>query len=107
MILGFNETLTEPIDTLGRREDRIREMELKLHPELKEPLMALCNDPNTTVIVLSGSDMTTLDENFGEYGMWLAAENRMFVRNTKGEWMTSMPPFLNMEWVASVQARIP
>ncbi|KAI4374670.1 hypothetical protein MLD38_012637 [Melastoma candidum] len=103
LILGFNATLTEPADTPGRRGDQIKEMDLKLHPEVKEPLMALCGDPQTTLVILSGSDRAVLDENFGEYNMWLAAENGMFLRLTKGEWMTTMPEHLNMEWVESVK----
>lgn len=103
LILGFNATLTEPVDSPGSRGDQIKEMELKLHPELKEPLTALCNDPKTTVIVLSGSDRRVLDKNFGEYDMWLAAENGMFLRHTNGKWMTTMPEHLNMEWVDSVK----
>jgi trehalose-6-phosphatase len=35
--------------------------------------------------------------------MWLAAEHGMFLRLTKGEWMTTMPEHLNMEWVDSVK----
>ncbi|EXB54073.1 Alpha,alpha-trehalose-phosphate synthase [UDP-forming] 1 [Morus notabilis] len=103
LILGFNATLTEPVDTPGRRGDQIKEMDLKLHPELKEPLRALCNDPKTTIVVLSGSDRNVLDHNFGKFDMWLAAENGMFLRHTKGEWMTTMPEHLNMEWVDSVK----
>ncbi|WKA11901.1 hypothetical protein VitviT2T_029353 [Vitis vinifera] len=104
LILGFNVTLTEPVDTPGSRGgDQIKEMDLKLHPELKGPLTALGNDPKTTIVVLSGSDRTVLDDNFGEFDMWLAAENGMFLRHTKGEWMTTMPEHLNMEWVDSVK----
>ncbi|KAI6690270.1 hypothetical protein NL676_027098 [Syzygium grande] len=103
LILGFNATLTEPVDTPGRRGDQIKEMDLKLHPELKEPLTALCSDLRTTVVVLSGSDRSVLDDNFAEYNMWLAAENGMFLRLTKGDWMTTMPEHLNMEWVDSVK----
>ncbi|CAN1335405.1 Alpha,alpha-trehalose-phosphate synthase [UDP-forming] 1 [Linum perenne] len=103
LILGFNATLTEPVDTPGRRGDQIKEMELKLHPELKESLMKLCRDTKTTIVVLSGSDRGLLDENFGDYDMWLAAEHGMFLRLTKGEWMTTMPEHLNMEWVDSVK----
>ncbi|GMH05570.1 hypothetical protein Nepgr_007410 [Nepenthes gracilis] len=104
LILGFNVTLTEPVDTPGRRGgDQIKEMELKLHPEMKEPLIALCNDPKTTIVVLSGSDRSVLDDNFGEYNMWLAAEHGMFLRHTGGEWMTTMPEHLNMEWVDSIK----
>lgn len=60
---GFNSTLTEPVESSGRRGgDQIKEMELKLHPDLKGPLKALCEDEHTTVIVLSGSDRSVLDE---------------------------------------------
>ncbi|XP_047308102.1 alpha,alpha-trehalose-phosphate synthase [UDP-forming] 1-like [Impatiens glandulifera] len=104
LILGFNATLTEPLDAPGRRGgDQLKEMELKLHPELRERLQNLCNDEKTTIVVLSGSDRSCLDENFGEYNMWLAAEHGMFLRHTKGEWMTTMPENLNMDWVDSVK----
>ncbi|KAL7089222.1 hypothetical protein ACP275_13G175700 [Erythranthe tilingii] len=103
LILGFNATLTEPVDTQGRRIDQFKEMELNLHPDLKEPLKKLCDDPKTTVIVLSGSDRNVLDENFGEYNLWLAAEHGMFLRLTTGDWMTTMPENLNMDWVDSVR----
>ncbi|KAI5420197.1 variant 2, Trehalose-6-P synthase/phosphatase complex synthase subunit [Lathyrus oleraceus] len=100
LILGFNGTLTEPVEKTG---DQIKEMELKVHPELRQPLTALCNDPNTTVVVLSGSGRKVLDDNFKEYDLWLAAENGMFLQPSKGEWMTTMPEHLNMEWVDSVK----
>ncbi|XP_043808297.1 alpha,alpha-trehalose-phosphate synthase [UDP-forming] 1 isoform X3 [Manihot esculenta] len=103
LILGFNATLTEPVDSLGRRSGQIREMEPRLHPGLKEPLKKLCDDQMTTIVVLSGSDRTILDENFGGYNMWLAAENGMSLRLTTGEWMTTMPENLNMDWVDSVK----
>ncbi|XP_052177114.1 alpha,alpha-trehalose-phosphate synthase [UDP-forming] 1 [Diospyros lotus] len=104
LILGFNATLTEAVDNPGRRGgDQIKEMELKLHPDLKEPLKALCDDLKTTIVVLSGSGRRVLDYNFSEYNMWLAAENGMFLRFTKGDWMTTMPEHLNMEWVDSIK----
>ncbi|KAF6166361.1 hypothetical protein GIB67_034912 [Kingdonia uniflora] len=70
LILEFNATLTELVDTPGRIcHDQIKDMELKLHPELKEPLRNLSNDPKTTIIILSGYDRSVLDDNFGEYNM--------------------------------------
>lgn len=104
-------------------------MELSVHPELKLPLKKLCSDPNTTVVVLSGSGRKILDEvilytllpslqttwsisnlsllqNFKEYDAWLAAENGMFLNSSNGEWMTTMPEQLNMEWVDSVKVLI-
>lgn len=59
---GFNATLTEPVDNQGRRGDQIKEMDLNLHPELKGPLKALCSDPSTTIVVLSGSSRSILDK---------------------------------------------
>ncbi|KAM7524934.1 hypothetical protein LguiA_014836 [Lonicera macranthoides] len=103
LILGFNATLTEPVDAPGRRVDQFKEMEVKLHPDLKQPLKNLCNDPKTTIVVLSGSNREVLDKNFGGYNMWLAAEHGMFLRRTKGEWMTTMPENLHMDWVDSVK----
>ncbi|XP_050368921.1 alpha,alpha-trehalose-phosphate synthase [UDP-forming] 1-like [Argentina anserina] len=103
LILGFNATLTEPVDEPERRSDQNKEMELKLHPGLKEPLTALCNEPNTTIVVLSGSDRAALGENFGELNLWLAAENGMFLRPANGEWKPMMPEHLNMEWLKSVK----
>ncbi|RDX98537.1 Alpha,alpha-trehalose-phosphate synthase [UDP-forming] 1, partial [Mucuna pruriens] len=100
LILGFNGTLTEPVE---RKGDQYKEMELTVHPELKQPLAKLCSDLKTTVVVLSGSGRTVLDENFKEYDIWLAAENGMFLNPSKGEWMTTMPEQLNMEWVDSVK----
>lgn len=103
VILGFSSTLTEPVDSQGRGLDQIKEMELKLHPKLKEPLKRLCDDPKTTVVVLSGSKRDILDNNFGDYNMCLAAENGSFLRFTTGEWVTAVPDNLNMDWVESVK----
>ncbi|KAL3839982.1 hypothetical protein ACJIZ3_024573 [Penstemon smallii] len=101
--LGFHATLTEHVDAQGRRIDQFREMELNLHPGLKESLKRLCDDPKTTIIVLSGSDRNVLDENFREYNLWLAAEHGMFLRPTTGDWMTTMPENLNVDWIDSVK----
>ncbi|WOL11113.1 alpha,alpha-trehalose-phosphate synthase [Canna indica] len=101
LILGFNATMTESIESPGRTgSDEIKE--LKLHPDLRGPLATLCNDAQTTVVVLSGSDRNILDKNFGGYNMWLAAENGMFLRHTSGDWMKiiSRVP-LNMDWAVS------
>uniref|UniRef100_A0A162B8C4 Uncharacterized protein n=1 Tax=Daucus carota subsp. sativus TaxID=79200 RepID=A0A162B8C4_DAUCS len=103
LILGFYATLTEQLDAHGIRIDQFKEMQLQLHPDLKDPLKKLCDDPRTTVVVLSGSDRSVLDENFGEFNMWLAAEHGMFLRSTQGEWMTTMPECLQMDWVDSVK----
>ncbi|KAL3691596.1 hypothetical protein R1sor_005247 [Riccia sorocarpa] len=104
LILGFNSTMTAQVEAPRRRgPDQIKEMKLRLHPGLVDVLSVLCADSRSTIVVLSGSERTVLDENFGEFDMWLAAENGMFLRNTRGEWKTTMPEHTNMEWVESVQ----
>ena len=51
------------METPGRKGgDQIKEMELKLHPDLRESLSLLCNDPKTTVVVISGSERSVLDD---------------------------------------------
>nr|GEX20781.1 copia protein [Tanacetum cinerariifolium] len=42
---------TKPLDCC-RRVDQFKEMELKLHLEVKEALKRLCEDPKTTIVVL-------------------------------------------------------
>ncbi|VVA91594.1 unnamed protein product [Arabis nemorensis] len=93
IILGFFGTLTEPMNSGSK------EMDLKLNPELKGTLKELCNDPKTIVVVLSRSGRNILDKNFGEYKIWLVAENGMFLRHTTGDWVTNMPEHMNLDWV--------
>jgi trehalose 6-phosphate synthase/phosphatase len=78
-------------------------MKLQLNPGLRDALTTLCSDLNTIIVILSGSERTLLDEAFAEFDLWLAAENGMFLRHTHGDWMTTMPEHLNMDWVESVQ----
>lgn len=104
LILGFNSTVTAHIEAPRRRApDQIKEMKLRLHAQMPEILNVFCSDPQTTVIILSGSERAILDELFAEYNVWLAAENGMFLRPPQGDWMTTMPEHLHMEWVESVQ----
>ncbi|CAO2833279.1 unnamed protein product [Amaranthus hypochondriacus] len=103
LILGFNATLTEAVDIPGRwGTDQVKEINSKLRPDLKGPLTILCNDPKSTIVILSGSRRCDLDENFQEFDMWLAAEHGMFLRHTRGDWMTTMPEHLNLDWRPSI-----
>ncbi|XP_051152224.1 alpha,alpha-trehalose-phosphate synthase [UDP-forming] 1-like isoform X2 [Andrographis paniculata] len=94
IILGFNAALTETIESPGKRGDQIKEMELTLHPDVKEPLRILSSDPNTTILILSGSDR----KKFGAYDVWLAAENGIYLRSTKGDWMITVAE-PNTDWM--------
>ena len=57
---GFNSTITATVE--APRRDQIRESKLGLHPNIKKPLKVLCSDPNTDVVILSGSKRDVLDE---------------------------------------------
>ncbi|PWA81306.1 alpha,alpha-trehalose-phosphate synthase [Artemisia annua] len=98
---GFYATLTEPLDC-GRRVDQFKEMEPKLHPEVKEALKRLCEDPKTTVVVLSGCHHSVLDKNFGEFNIWLGAEHGVFLRTPNKKWIRNLPE-VQIDWVDSVK----
>lgn len=61
---GYNVTISAPVAAPGPRIDQIKEVNLGLHPGIKESLATLCTDPNTIVLILSGSPKSALDEVF-------------------------------------------
>ncbi len=76
--------------SLGRvKEDRVHAQALtRVNPRVYDSVAALCDSPNTTVVVFSGSDKQKLEETFGKLNVWLAAENGIFMRPPGGEWST-------------------
>ena len=55
--------MTTQVDGPGRRgPEQIRDMKLRLNPRLKDVLSVLCKDPETTIVILSGSERSVLDE---------------------------------------------
>jgi hypothetical protein len=42
---------------------------------------------------------------FGDYEIWLAAENGMYLRHMQNEWTPTME-HLNMDWKESVQVEV-
>ena len=57
---GFNSTITATVE--APRRDQIKESKLGLHSGIKESLATLCSDPNTDVVILSGSKRDVLEE---------------------------------------------
>lgn len=57
---GFNSTITAAVE--APRRDQIKESKLGLHPGMKDSLKTLCSDPNTDVVILSGSRLDVLEE---------------------------------------------
>ena len=60
MLQGFNLTLTAQVEGLGRRAPD--QLKLRLHSHLHDVFGLLCSDPKTTIIILSGSERSVLDE---------------------------------------------
>uniref|UniRef100_M8BX17 alpha,alpha-trehalose-phosphate synthase (UDP-forming) n=1 Tax=Aegilops tauschii TaxID=37682 RepID=M8BX17_AEGTA len=104
LILGFNATLTEQVQSSERRAtDQTGNTTLKLNSGLKGALKTLCDNEHTTVIVVSGYGKDVLHENFGEFKMWLAAENGMFLRLNGEEWFTTSSGQLEIGFRDSVK----
>uniref|UniRef100_A0A8R7P0W6 alpha,alpha-trehalose-phosphate synthase (UDP-forming) n=1 Tax=Triticum urartu TaxID=4572 RepID=A0A8R7P0W6_TRIUA len=63
LILGFNATLTEQVQSFETRAtDQTGNTTLKLDPGLKGALKTLCDNEDTTVVVVSGHGKSVLDE---------------------------------------------
>lgn len=54
-----------------------------VNPTVYDSIESLSEDPNTDVVVFSGSDRSKLEETFGELNVWLAAENGMYLRSPR------------------------
>uniref|UniRef100_A0A452XTR1 Uncharacterized protein n=1 Tax=Aegilops tauschii subsp. strangulata TaxID=200361 RepID=A0A452XTR1_AEGTS len=86
-----------------RATDQTGNTTLKLNSGLKGALKTLCDNEHTTVIVVSGYGKDVLHENFGEFKMWLAAENGMFLRLNGEEWFTTSSGQLEIGFRDSVK----
>lgn len=113
IILGYNATLTDPSDrtTTNRPKLESQKTRNKIHPVAQECLTRLCDDPNTTVCIFSGSERNKLAQIFAMLPkVWIAAENGVFIRpplqgkNGTGapKWMT-MIETANLDWLESVE----
>ncbi|XP_021973170.1 alpha,alpha-trehalose-phosphate synthase [UDP-forming] 1-like [Helianthus annuus] len=83
--------------------DQVKETELNLHPELEQPLKRLCDDPTSTVVIMSGSERCVLEKNFEDYNVWLAAEHSVFIRTTNKNWSQNLTNNIHTDWIASMK----
>uniref|UniRef100_A0A251UED3 Putative trehalose-phosphatase, HAD-like domain protein n=2 Tax=Helianthus annuus TaxID=4232 RepID=A0A251UED3_HELAN len=102
IILGFNETLTKPVNADGMA-DQVKETELNLYPEIEQPLKRLCDDPTSTVVIISGSERCVLEKNFEDYNVWLAAEHSVFIRTTDKNRSQNLTNNIHTDWIASMK----
>lgn len=52
-----------------------------VNPTIYNSIKELAEDPNTDVVIFSGSDREKLEDTFGDLNVWLAAENGMYLRS--------------------------
>ncbi|MFS7957199.1 putative alpha,alpha-trehalose-phosphate synthase (UDP-forming) [Helianthus anomalus] len=83
--------------------DQVKETELNLHPELEQPLKRLCDDPTSTVVIISGSQHYVLEKNSEDYNVWLAAEHGVFIRTADKNWSQNLTNNIHTDWIASVK----
>ena len=113
IILGYNATLTDPMENRTKVRPKLESQKNrhKIHPIAQECLTRLCDDPNTTVCIFSGSERNKLSQIFAMLPkVWIAAENGVFIRpplqgeNGTGtpKWMT-MIETTNLDWLESVE----
>jgi trehalose 6-phosphate synthase/phosphatase len=77
LVLGYNATLTTAVEAPRapkKHFDQIQALS-KVNPTAYECLQALSKQPNTEIVIFSGSEKERLEEVFGDLDVWLAAEN--------------------------------
>ncbi|KAJ0550729.1 putative alpha,alpha-trehalose-phosphate synthase (UDP-forming) [Helianthus annuus] len=66
--------------------DQVKETELNLHPELEQPLKRLCDDPTSTVVIMSGSERCVLEKHVFEYFTTRTPRSYCELRETSIVW---------------------
>ncbi|MFS7957966.1 putative alpha,alpha-trehalose-phosphate synthase (UDP-forming) [Helianthus anomalus] len=70
---------------------------------LEQRLKRLCDDPTSTVVIISGSQRCILEKNFEDYNVWLVAEHGVFIRTTAKNWSQNLTNNIHTDWIASVK----
>ncbi|KAJ0558417.1 putative alpha,alpha-trehalose-phosphate synthase (UDP-forming) [Helianthus annuus] len=71
--------------------------------ELEQPLKRLCDDPTSTVVIISGSQRCILEKNFEDYNVWLAVEHGVFIRTADKNGSQNLTNNIHTDWIASVK----
>ncbi|PWA56232.1 Glycosyl transferase, family 20 [Artemisia annua] len=83
-----------------RRISQFKEKQLNLHLELKEPLEKLCDDPKTTVVILSGSHRSVFDEILS-----LATEHGFLIQTTNKKWIQNLTKRIILDLIVCVKSQ--
>jgi trehalose 6-phosphate synthase/phosphatase len=102
--MGYNATLTTsaPAQSNHHRQfDQIRTL-TQISEEVKTLLNDIASQPDTEVLVVSGSERFKLERIFDGINVWLAAENGVFLKPPFKGWELVVEN-INLEWMESVQ----
>eukprot|EP00884_Botryococcus_braunii_P003352 jgi/Botrbrau1/13017/Bobra.0389s0014.1 len=109
LVLGTNSTLLmSPEEAQNQSQRNQKLLELRIVPNWKNmrALEVIASDPNTMVVIFSGSDKSRLQEYYGDLPVWLAAENGTFVRGPYpgDEWELQVELAPDLTWMESVNS---
>lgn len=75
----------------------------RVHPGTLVALEYIAADPNTTVVIFSGSDRSKLEEVFGTMPVWLVAENGVFYKLPGADEWAHTVDTSKRDWMGGVQ----
>ncbi|GAX74440.1 hypothetical protein CEUSTIGMA_g1889.t1 [Chlamydomonas eustigma] len=111
IVLGYNATLTTSVEAPRgpkRHFDQVKAL-AKVNPKIIASIQELCQDPNNTIVILSGSETSKLEDVFASLPIWLAAENGVYVRppsmmgqTGRSTWVALFDN-INRDWMEAVQ----
>ncbi|QDZ24229.1 alpha,alpha-trehalose-phosphate synthase [Chloropicon primus] len=106
IVMGYNATLTTSANPKAQANhhhkfDQIRTL-TQISEEVKSYLSSIVSQPDTEVLVVSGSERYKLERIFEGVNVWLAAENGIFLKPPFKEWELVLEN-VNLEWMESVQ----
>ncbi|GAB4814718.1 hypothetical protein N2152v2_001764 [Parachlorella kessleri] len=104
LVLGYNATLTTAVEAPRQPKKHFDQIQAltRVNPAAYACLAALAQNPDTQVVVFSGSQRGKLEEVFGGLNVWLAAENGIFLRPPHAPEWVATADVSSGEWKESV-----
>lgn len=110
IVLGYNATLTTAVEAPRQPRRHYDQMKAlaRVNPSTLKCIKELCQNPENLVIIVSGSECSKLQDQFGHLPVWLAAENGVYMRppSSLHDLSTDWHPIfdrLPKDWMDSVQ----
>lgn len=82
LVLGYNATLTTSVEAPRQPRRHYDQMKAlaRVNPSTLKCIKEVCQHPQNMVIIVSGSECSKLQDQFGHLPVWLAAENGVYMR---------------------------